>query len=264
MRGCSKSAWADGWMPSMWSIPMLPSSPASVSIIRNTWATRSRPSRGRRPASSAPGETAVIGGREPSLVLESIARGLKSPLKRLAIEYNYILDGSGWRYRGTRWDLPHLPAPALLGDIQFTNAATALAALEEISPRLSIPAAAIAQGLIARALGRPLPSDQTPARVSPAWVLDVAHNPDAARVLARNLNASSHLRQDSWRYVGFWRTRMRRESSPCSTLHRRMVVRVGRRRARPQRTRRWLEMVQEEVRAPSSPRTASRAPAPRP
>jgi dihydrofolate synthase / folylpolyglutamate synthase len=136
-----------------------------------------------------PGKTAVIGGREPSLILESVARGLNSPLKRLAIEYNYVLDGAGWRYRGTRWDLPHLPAPALKGDIQFTNAATALAALEEISTQLRIPAAAIARGLTdVRLVGRfQLIS---PGEGSPAWVLDVAHNPDAARVLARNLNAN--------------------------------------------------------------------------
>ena len=135
-----------------------------------------------------PGKTAVIGGREPSLVLENAARALKSPLKRLAIEYNYILDGAGWRYRGTHWDLPHLPAPALKGDIQFTNAATALAALEEISPRLEIPASAIARGLthvhLAGRFQLINPED------SPAWVLDVAHNPDAARVLARNLSAN--------------------------------------------------------------------------
>jgi dihydrofolate synthase/folylpolyglutamate synthase len=135
------------------------------------------------------GKTAVIGGREPSLVLESVARGLNSPLKRLAIEYNYVLDGAGWRYRGTHWDLPHLPAPALKGDIQFTNAATALAALEEISPRLNIPAAAIARGLTgARLVGRF--ESISPGSGSPTWVLDVAHNPDAARVLARNLNAN--------------------------------------------------------------------------
>jgi dihydrofolate synthase / folylpolyglutamate synthase len=135
------------------------------------------------------GKTAVIGGREPSLVLESVARGLNSPLKRLAIEYNYVLDGAGWRYRGTHWDLPHLPAPALKGDIQFTNAATALAALEEISPRLNIPAAAIARGLTgARLVGRF--ESISPGPGSPTWVLDVAHNPDAARVLARNLTAN--------------------------------------------------------------------------
>jgi dihydrofolate synthase/folylpolyglutamate synthase len=134
-----------------------------------------------------PGKTAVIGGREPSITLESVARGLKSPLKRLAIEYNYVLDGAGWRYRGTHWDLPQLPAPALQGDIQFTNAATALAALEEISPRLKISAAAIARGLTdVRLAGRF--QSISPGEGSPTWVLDVAHNPDAAQVLARNLN----------------------------------------------------------------------------
>jgi dihydrofolate synthase / folylpolyglutamate synthase len=133
------------------------------------------------------GKTAVIGGREPSLVLESVARGLNAPLKRLAIEYNYVRDGAGWRYRGTHWDLPHLPAPALKGDIQFTNAATALAALEEISPRLNIPAESLARGLTGvRLVGRFQLIG--PGAGSPAWVLDVAHNPDAARVLARNLN----------------------------------------------------------------------------
>jgi dihydrofolate synthase / folylpolyglutamate synthase len=134
------------------------------------------------------GRAAVIGGREPSLVLEGVARAIKAPLKRLAIEYNYILDGSGWRYRGTHWDLPHLPAPALLGDIQFTNAATAVAALEEIAPRLQISASAVAQGLSeVRLTGRF--QVIKPAAVSPTWILDVAHNPDAARMLARNLNA---------------------------------------------------------------------------
>jgi dihydrofolate synthase / folylpolyglutamate synthase len=135
-----------------------------------------------------PGRAAVIGGREPSLVLERVARELGAPLKRLAIEYNYILDGSGWRYRGTRWDLPRLPAPALLGDIQFTNAATALAALEEIAPRLEVGADAIAQGLANVRLAARF-QVLKPAAPSPTWILDVAHNPDAARVLARNLSA---------------------------------------------------------------------------
>jgi dihydrofolate synthase / folylpolyglutamate synthase len=134
------------------------------------------------------GRTAVIGGREPSPVLESAARAIGAPLKRLAIEYNYILDGLGWRYRGTHLDLPQLPAPALLGDIQFTNAATAVAAIEELTPRLQIEAGAVAQGLSrARLLGRF--QVIRPASVSPTWILDVAHNPDAARVLAHNLNA---------------------------------------------------------------------------
>jgi dihydrofolate synthase / folylpolyglutamate synthase len=136
------------------------------------------------------GVTAVIGGREPSLVLESVAHGIGAPLKRLAIEYNYILEGSGWRYRGTRWDLPLLPAPALEGDIQFANAATALAALEELAPRLSPSPAAVAQGL--EQVRLPARFQLIKPRASPAWVLDVAHNPDAARVLARNLRGAEN------------------------------------------------------------------------
>jgi dihydrofolate synthase/folylpolyglutamate synthase len=136
-----------------------------------------------------PGRPAVIGGREPSPVLESIARAMGAPLKRLAIEYNYILDGSGWRYRGTHWNLPHLPAPALAGDIQFANAATAIAALEELKAGVKIGAAAVAQGLTqVRLVGRFQLIQPEP--VSPGWVLDVAHNPDAARVLVRNLSAN--------------------------------------------------------------------------
>ena len=136
-----------------------------------------------------PGRPAVIGGREPSPVLESVARAMGAPLKRLAIEYNYILEGSGWRYRGTQWDLPHLPAPALAGDIQFANAATAIAALEELKVGVKIGAGAVAQGLTqARLVGRF--QVIRPEAASPDWVLDVAHNPDAARVLARNLSAN--------------------------------------------------------------------------
>jgi dihydrofolate synthase / folylpolyglutamate synthase len=137
------------------------------------------------------GKPAVIGGREPSAVLEAAAHAIRAPLKRLAIEYNYILEGTGWRFRGTRWDLPRLPAPALLGDIQFSNAATALAALEEITPRLPMASSAVARGLEkVRLVGRF--QLIKPTAESPTWILDVAHNPDAARVLARNLSAGAY------------------------------------------------------------------------
>jgi dihydrofolate synthase/folylpolyglutamate synthase len=133
------------------------------------------------------GRPAVIGGRVPSAILEAAAHAIGAPLKRLAIEYNYILEGAGWRFRGTRWELPRLPAPALLGDIQFSNAATALAALEEITPRLPIASSAVAQGLgNVRLVGRF--QLLKPTAESPTWILDVAHNADAARVLARNLS----------------------------------------------------------------------------
>jgi dihydrofolate synthase / folylpolyglutamate synthase len=133
------------------------------------------------------GRTAVIGGREPALVLESEALKIGAPLKRLAIEYNFVREGAGWRYRGTHWDLPQLPAPALLGDIQFGNAAAAIATLEEIDSRLDIDAKAIAQGLQSVRLPGRFQSIKL-AQSGASWILDVAHNVDAARVLARNLS----------------------------------------------------------------------------
>lgn len=138
------------------------------------------------------GRPAVLGGRAPSLVLENAARAIGAPLKRPGVEYNFILEGEGWRYRGSRWELGLLPAPALVGPVQFSNAACALAALEELDRRVAIDAQAIERGLRSvRLTGRFQVIE--PADGSAKWILDVAHNPDAAHVLARSLYAALPL-----------------------------------------------------------------------
>jgi dihydrofolate synthase/folylpolyglutamate synthase len=134
-----------------------------------------------------PGRPAVLGSREMPGVVEDIARALHAPLKRLGNEYTYAREGASWHFRGSRWDLRHLPAPALLGDTQYANAATAIAALEEIDARLPIPAAAVAQGLQQVRLVARFQVIVPLRPAAPTWILDVAHNPAAARVLARNL-----------------------------------------------------------------------------
>jgi dihydrofolate synthase/folylpolyglutamate synthase len=133
------------------------------------------------------GRPAVLGSREMPGVVEELARAIGAPLKRLSAEYSYTREGATWHFRGSRWDLPHLPAPALMGDMQYANAATAIAALEEIDARLTIPAAAVAQGLTGVRLAARFQVIAPAKSVAPTWILDVAHNPDAARVLARNL-----------------------------------------------------------------------------
>ncbi|MGO9515113.1 MAG: bifunctional tetrahydrofolate synthase/dihydrofolate synthase [Steroidobacteraceae bacterium] len=139
------------------------------------------------------GKPAVLGSREMPRVLETIAQAVGAPLKRLGIEYTFARQADRWRYGGTRWDLPDLPSPALWGDTQFCNAATAIAALEELALRLAVPAAAVARGLASvRLAGRfqvIMPGDTPAGAGQPTWILDVAHNPDAAGVLARNLRA---------------------------------------------------------------------------
>jgi dihydrofolate synthase/folylpolyglutamate synthase len=131
---------------------------------------------------------AVFGSREVPPAIEALAGAMGAKLKRLSVEYDYTREGATWSYHGSRWQLPELPPPGLWGGTQYDNAATALAALEEIDS-LDIFPAAVAEGLRSVALvGRfQVIAARDPRR--PTWILDVAHNPHAARVLAENLRA---------------------------------------------------------------------------
>jgi dihydrofolate synthase / folylpolyglutamate synthase len=133
------------------------------------------------------GRPAVLGSRDMPGVVEEMARAIGAPLKRPGAEYTYSREDPVWHFRGSRWNLPNLPAPALVGDMQYANAATAIAALEEIDARLTIPAAAVARGLAEVQLAARFQVIAPANPGAPTWILDVAHNPAAARVLARNL-----------------------------------------------------------------------------
>jgi dihydrofolate synthase/folylpolyglutamate synthase len=138
-----------------------------------------------------PGRPAVLGSSAMPAVMETLARRIKAPLKRLGVEYKYSVEGTVWNYQGSRWNLARLPAPALAGATQYANAATAIAALEEIAPRLVIPATAIAQGLTKARLDARFQVVPAATPSTPKWILDVAHNPAAASVLAGNLRSLS-------------------------------------------------------------------------
>lgn len=94
-----------------------------------------------------------------------------------------------WSFRGRRWQFAALPPPSLPGAIQYGNAAAAIAALEAL-PGI----ATLAPALDAEVLGRALTTVRLPGRfqIVPGeieWILDVAHNPPAAEVLAAALRA---------------------------------------------------------------------------
>jgi dihydrofolate synthase/folylpolyglutamate synthase len=129
----------------------------------------------------------VLGSRNMPAVLEATATNLGAPLKRLGVEYDYAVRSGGWSFRGGRWALTDLPAPALRGEAQYRNAAAALAALESLAPGIDVPRAAIARGLASARLAARF---QVIDNVGPVFILDVAHNPAAAAVLADNLRSS--------------------------------------------------------------------------
>ncbi|HEX8739459.1 MAG TPA: bifunctional tetrahydrofolate synthase/dihydrofolate synthase [Casimicrobiaceae bacterium] len=131
------------------------------------------------------GRIAVCGDSDPPRTLVLHAREIGAPLWRIGHEYRYRVEGLQWRYEGpggARYGLPH---PALRGRYQLANAATALAALDALRARLPVRGGALRDGLVGVELaGR---FQVLPGR--PAAVLDVAHNPHAARALAATLDA---------------------------------------------------------------------------
>jgi dihydrofolate synthase/folylpolyglutamate synthase len=131
------------------------------------------------------GRPAICADPAPPVSLLEHARDIGADLRCVDRDFSVQREGDRWSFRGreTRW--PALPLPAMAGAYQLRNAAAALAALESVQARLPVSGAAISQGLVSAWLpGR----FQTIAR-APDVILDVAHNPEAARALAATLRA---------------------------------------------------------------------------
>ena len=129
------------------------------------------------------GRPAVCGAAvPPSLHDCAAARG--AALLRAGVEFSGTPAAAGWDFAasGTVW--AGLPLPALAGPHQLGNAAVALALLLAGPPALRPTRAAVEEGLrTARVLGR----FERYNLAGREWVVDVAHNPPAAEVLATAL-----------------------------------------------------------------------------
>ena len=126
------------------------------------------------------GRPVVCAEPDPPAPLTAHAAALGAPLLLLGRDYGYVAAATQWEYwgpAGKRYGLPH---PALRGAHQLANAATALAVLDALHGRLPVAGGAIRAGLIKVVL--PGRFQVLPGR--PTVVLDVAHNPHAAQVLA--------------------------------------------------------------------------------
>jgi len=127
-----------------------------------------------------PSRPAICGDRDPPATVEATARDIGATLLVLGRDYDFTDERTQWRYRGPRGERYGLPVPALRGAYQLANASTALAAIDLLHDRLPVSAQGIREGLLAVVL--PGRFQVLPGR--PTVVLDVAHNPHAARALA--------------------------------------------------------------------------------
>jgi dihydrofolate synthase/folylpolyglutamate synthase len=131
------------------------------------------------------GRPAVCGEPDPPASLVARAQAVGARLLRSGIDFGFVAEGTQWRYRGPNGERFGLPVPALRGNYQLGNAAVVLTVLDLLRDRLPVSAGAIREGLCNVDL--PGRFQVLPGR--PTVVLDVAHNPHAARALAAALGA---------------------------------------------------------------------------
>jgi dihydrofolate synthase/folylpolyglutamate synthase len=131
------------------------------------------------------GRPAICADPRPPASLVAHAQEIGATLLKLGEDFGCVVEGAQWRYfgpGGPRYGLPH---PALRGNYQIANAAAALTALDALRDRLPVDMGAVRQALVD--IDLPGRFQVLPGR--PVTVLDVAHNPQAARALSDNLGA---------------------------------------------------------------------------
>lgn len=131
------------------------------------------------------GRPAVCSDPSPPERLVRHAAEIGAGLLRIGRDFGTKVQGKHWQYWGPRGPRSALPHPVLRGACQLDNAAAAITALECLRERLSVTMNDIRQGLLQAEL--PGRFQVIPGR--PPVILDVAHNPHAARALAANLAA---------------------------------------------------------------------------
>ncbi|HEX9301168.1 MAG TPA: bifunctional tetrahydrofolate synthase/dihydrofolate synthase [Casimicrobiaceae bacterium] len=129
------------------------------------------------------GRPVVCAEASPPESLLAHAQVLGAPVSLIGRDFGYVTAEAQWEYwgpSGRRYGLPH---PALRGAVQLANAASAITALDLLRDRVHVGAGAIRDGLA----GVHLPGRFQVLPGRPTIVLDVAHNPQAARVFAAAL-----------------------------------------------------------------------------
>ncbi len=139
-------------------------------------------------ASTDSGERAAIcADPDPPQSLLAHAAAIGADLQRIGHDFDAAAAGEHWCFRGRDGRRREgLARPVLRGDCQLRNAAASIAAVDALAARLPVREEAIARGLAeVRLPGR---FQVLPASAGrPELILDVAHNPEAAAVLAQNL-----------------------------------------------------------------------------
>jgi dihydrofolate synthase/folylpolyglutamate synthase len=132
------------------------------------------------------GAPAVCGDPSPPTTIAQQAATVGARLYQLGRDFSYQREDGTWTWRADELVYAGLPLPALQGEVQLQNASTVLMALAIIADRLPVDTDAIRHGLKKVTLAgrfQRLPGSRE-------IILDIAHNPAGAKVLASTLSAA--------------------------------------------------------------------------
>ena len=167
----------------------------TVDLDHMDWLGADRDLIGREKAGIArAGRPAIVGETSPPAGLLDALSACGARVERAGIDFQVERHATGWRWRhadGTWFDLPD---PALPAPVQYANAAAAIAALHAAGKHADGTAAPMPSDALARAAAEGVRAARIAARLQslggdPELIVDVGHNPQAARALAEWLDA---------------------------------------------------------------------------
>ena len=156
----------------------------SIAIDHTDYLGETREAIGREKAGIfRAGRPAIVSDPDPPASVIEHARAIGADLQCIGRDFGYLAGDRQWDYWGREGRHAGLAVPGLRGAFQLRNASGCLAALDALKGRLPVGMNEVSKGLASIEL--PARFQVLPGR--PAVVLDVAHNPEAAAVLAQNL-----------------------------------------------------------------------------
>nr|VFJ89576.1 MAG: dihydrofolate synthase / folylpolyglutamate synthase [Candidatus Kentron sp. H]VFJ92763.1 MAG: dihydrofolate synthase / folylpolyglutamate synthase [Candidatus Kentron sp. H]VFJ97567.1 MAG: dihydrofolate synthase / folylpolyglutamate synthase [Candidatus Kentron sp. H] len=161
----------------------------TIDLDHQAWLGNDREAIGREKAGIyRAGRPAVCGDPAPPASVRDHARAMGAPWYCAGRDFRAWEDPHApdrWHWESRLGGYRGLPNPALAGGHQRQNAAGALMVLALLRDRLPVPQEAVRRGLAGVTLPGRFQVSETPEGVT--RILDVAHNPQAARALARLL-----------------------------------------------------------------------------
>ncbi|MBO9662346.1 bifunctional tetrahydrofolate synthase/dihydrofolate synthase [Dokdonella sp.] len=159
----------------------------TIDLDHQDWLGDDRDSIGREKAGIfRAGRPAIVGEHAPPAALVEEAERIGAELRLAGRDFTFSRQEGGWTWRCGDTELA-LPPPQLAAPAQLANAAAAIAALYAVRERAGWNPQAIAQGTAQARIGARLQRFAG----APELIVDVGHNPQAARVLAEWLRAEA-------------------------------------------------------------------------